>query len=281
MFSSLLIVFREMLEMALVLGVLLAVTQPLAGARRWIAMGSLAGLGGALLVAWLMEAMENAAEGTGEFIFNAIVLFLAALMIAWTVIWMGQHGREMAVRMKRLGHSIAEGDLPRTALMVAAFAAVMREGSEAVFFLAGVAAKTGQDDAYGMFVGGMLGVGLGALTGYALYRGLLRIQARHLFAVTGWLLLLLAAGMASQAAWNLVVIDLLPPLIDTMWDTSAWLPQSSLIGEFLHVLIGYDERPSGMQVLVFTIALAMMVAVLKYCQRHGRGPTRQQTSATY
>lgn len=267
MFSSLVIVFREMLEMALVLGVLLAVTRQLADARRWIWLGAAAGIGGATLVAWLMEALEAAAEGNGEFIFNAVVLAFAALMITWTVIWMGRHGREVAARMKRIGHAVACGDLPRTALLIAAFAAVMREGAEAVFFLVG-AAQTGQDDAYTMLAGGLLGAVLAVGAGFGLYRGLLRIQPRYLFTVTGWLLLLLAAGMTSQAAWNLVAIDLLPPLMDVVWDTSAWLPQSSLLGEFLHVLIGYDDQPSGMQVLVFTVALVLMVASFKYSQRY-------------
>lgn len=269
MLSALIIVFREVLEMALVLGVLMAVTRPLAGARRWIALGAAAGLAGAALLAGFMEALEASIDGDGEFLFNAAVLLTASSMIAWTVIWMGRHGAEVTARMRRLGHAVTGGELPRTALLVTAFAAVMREGGEAVFFLLG-AARAGGDEGYGMLVGGWLGGMFAGLVGYGLYRGLLRVQPRRLLTVSGWLLLLLAAGMASQAAWNLVAVGVLPPLIDTLWDTSDWLPQSSLLGEFLHVLIGYDDRPSGMQVLVFAVALTLMLVAVRRAPPGGR-----------
>ena len=66
--------------------------------------------------------------------------------------------------------------------------------------------------------------------GSALYLGLLRLPARRLFTVTSWMVLLLAAGMASQAAGYLVQADLLPPLGNAVWDTSAVLTEDSVLG---------------------------------------------------
>ncbi len=270
MISALIIVFREMLEMALVLGVLLAATEGMPGTRRWIGIGSLAGAAGAFLIALFMDEMENAATGDGEFLFNAGVLILASILIAWTVIWMSQHGREMAVRMRHVGQSVAEGELPKTALAMVSLAAVMREGGEAVFFLFG-AAQSVQDDGFSVLLGGLLGVVLGALVGYVIYKGLAHIPLKHLFGVIGWLLILLAAGMASQAVQNLVLINVLPALMDPVWDSSGWLPQSSFIGEVLHVMIGYTDQPSGMQMLIFSLALIVIVSINRYVQvRHER-----------
>jgi len=70
--------------------------------------------------------------------------------------------------------------------------------------------------------------------------------------------------MASQAAWNLIVIDMLPPIVESMWNSSAWLSQESIVGELLHVLIGYDDNPSGMQLLIFIIALSAMLLLDRY-----------------
>jgi high-affinity iron transporter len=263
MISALIIVFREMLEMALVLGVLLAATQTMPGTRRWISAGVLAGLAGAVVVALLADIIEHASAGIGERIFNAAVLFTAAVLIAWTVVWMRQHGREMAARMRHVSRSVSEGELPHAALAVVAFAAVMREGSEAVLFLFG-AAKAGHGDAASLLSGGLLGVVLGAVTGLAIYRGMLRIPTKQLFSVIGWILILLAAGMASQAAGHLVKADVLPALVQPLWDSSAWLPRSGLLGQFFHVLAGYDDRPSGMQFLVFVAAFAAVVIWQKY-----------------
>jgi len=263
--SALIIVFREMLEMALVLGVLLAATKGMPGTRRWIGLGSLAGAGGAVLIALFMDELENAATGDGEFLFNAGVLMLASILIAWTVIWMSQHGREMAARMHHVGQSVTEGELPKTALAIVSMTAVMREGGEAVFFLFG-AAQSIQDDGFSILLGGFLGVLSGALVGYVIYKGLVHIPLKHLFGVIGWVLILLAAGMASQAVQNLVLIDVLPSLMDPIWDSSGWLPQSSFIGEVMHVMIGYTDQPSGMQMLIFSLVLIVIALLNRQVQ---------------
>jgi len=262
----LVIVFREMLEMLLVVSVLMAATRGLVGSRLWIGLGCLGGLLGAVLLGVFMEQMEASFEGEGEFIFNAVVLFLASLMIAWTVLWMSKHGREMAQRMKSVGGSVKEGDLPHTALAIVALSAVMREGSEAAFFLFG-AAQGAQADGWSMFVGGLIGAAVALLVGALLYFSLVRIPVKRLFGVAGWLLMLLAAGMASQACWNLVVIEWLPALVDPLWNSSALLSANSSLGEVLHVLIGYDDQPSALQVIVFVVALGLMVTLKARAQK--------------
>jgi high-affinity iron transporter len=90
-----------------------------------------------------------------------------------------------------------------------------------------------------------------------------------MFSVVGWLLMLLAAGMASQAAANLVIVDMLPSLVDTLWDSSKLLSMESMFGELLHVLVGYDDRPSGVQALVFLVFLSLVLAV-KYRSEHAK-----------
>jgi len=260
MISSLVIVFREMLEMVLVVGILMAATRGLAGSRYWIGVGVLGGLVGALFFGIFMEQMEASFDGEGEFVFNAVILFMASILIAWTVFWMNKHGREMSQRMKEVGGSVQAGDLPYTALAIVALSAVMREGSEAVFFLFG-AAQSAQADGWSMLMGGLLGAGSALVIGALLYFGLARIPVKKLFSVAGWVLMLLAAGMASQATSNLVVIDLLPPLMDPMWNTSTILPSESLLGELLHVLIGYDDQPTGLQVAVFALSLTAMITI--------------------
>ncbi|GAV21302.1 high-affinity iron transporter [Mariprofundus micogutta] len=266
MISSLIIVFREMLEMVLVVGVLMAATKGLIGSRQWIGFGVIGGLIGALFFGLFMENLEDSFEGDGEFIFNAIVLFAASLMIAWTVFWMSRHGREVSQRMKQMGTSVMQGALPKTALMIVAFSAVMREGAEAAFFLFGAAQSVAQDG-YDMLTGGLLGAVAALMVGTLLYLGLVHVPVNKLFSVAGWLLMLLAAGMASQGAWNLVVIGMLPPLVDPLWNSSALLSQSSLIGELLHVLMGYDDQPSALQVIVFAASLSLM-GTIYYRMQH-------------
>lgn len=256
MLASMVIVFREMLEMSLVIGVLLAATRGIADTRRWIVLGSAGGLLSAVILALFMEELESSFTGDGEFVFNAVVLLIASGLIAWTVIWMRGHAAELNARMKHVGSSVSAGDLPYRSLALVSLAVVMREGMEAVFFLFG-AASAGADR-LSMLGGGLLGVLAGLVFGYVIYHGLIRIPLRYVFTVIGWMLVLLAAGMASQAAYNLVLIDWLPAW-GQVWNSSSWLPQESMLGELLHVLLGYDERPSLMQVLVFVMTLLVVL----------------------
>jgi high-affinity iron transporter len=147
-----------------------------------------------------------------------------------------------------------------------------------VLFLYGVAAGGGTE-AGAMFAGGLLGVAAGALTGFALYAGLLRIPLRWFFTVTGLLVLFLAAGMASQAARLLVQADLLPALAVPLWDTSGWLPDGSTLGTLLHSLVGYESRPSGIQIGFYVAVLGAIAAGMRWVGgRHAHRRPRPQVS---
>jgi len=264
MLSALIIVFREVLEMSIILGLLFAATKDVAGCKKWIISGATLGLLGAFLFALFMDEVESAMDGAGEFVFNAIVLGLASVLLAWTVVWMSKHGRNMSQRLKQAGTLVAEGELPMVSLLLVSLAAVMREGGEAVFFLFG--AMQMEEDTNAMLIGGLLGLLAGATLGIVLYQGLIRIPMKHVFSVMGALLILLAAGMASQAASNLVLVDMLPPIIDTLWDSSFILSDESLMGEILHVMVGYDSQPSGMQMMVFLLTLGVVTWLYKRAQ---------------
>lgn len=107
-------------------------------------------------------------------------------------------------------------------------------------------------------VGGLAGLAAGAVLGTLLYLGLVRIPASRMFAVTGWMVLLLAAGLASQAAGFLVQADILPALGDRVWDTSFLIGDESLVGRVMHAMVGYVARPQGIQVLAFVLVLALI-----------------------
>jgi high-affinity iron transporter len=181
---------------------------------------------------------------------------------------MASHGRQMAQEMAAMGRSVVNGDRTLSAMALVVAVAVLREGSEVVLFLFGVAtsAKPGIG---AMLLGGALGVLGGVALSWLLYRGLVTIPMRHLFRVTNGMIALLAAGMAGQAAAILAGIDLLPTLGDQLWDTSGILRDDSMVGRALHALVGYSDRPSGVQVLAFVVTLAALIALSRLVGGHG------------
>jgi high-affinity iron transporter len=164
----------------------------------------------------------------------------------------------MAQRMTAMGKAVSLGQRTLLALAVVVALAVLREGAEVVLFLYGIAASTDAGVA-ALATGGALGIGAGALVAWLLYRGLLIIPVRHLFSVTGALIALLAAGMAGQAAAILAGADLIPTWGLDVWNTSALLPENSIAGRTLHVLVGYSERPMGVQLAAFCTVLAALL----------------------
>jgi high-affinity iron transporter len=262
MFATAVIVFREVLEAAIVVGLVLAAAQGLPRRGLWVSSGVAAGLAGSIFVAGFAGVIAAAAAGMGQEIFNASVLFAAVGMLSWHNIWMARHGAALSKDIRAVGRDVVAGVRPHYLLATIVGLAVLREGSEVVLFLYGIAIAQ-HDQASSLWAGALLGLALGAASGYLLYLGLLRFAARYLFTVTGWLIALLAAGMAAQGAGFLVQADWLPTLGDPLWDTSAWLSQQSVLGNLLSVLVGYLDRPAGIQVLFYALTLATILILTR------------------
>ena len=258
MFGTALIVFREVLEAALIIGLMAAVTKGLPARGRWLIGGTLLGLVGSALVAASMEGIARFADGIGQELFNAAILGVAVLMLAWHSIWMASRGSALARDARSIGGAIRDGKQTFSALLVVVAVAVLREGAEAVLFLYGVA-LSGSSTMSEMLIGGMLGLAGGVAVGLTLYLGLLRIPVRWFFTAISVLVILLAAGMAAQAARFLVQADLLPSLKSPLWDLSGFLANESAFGAVLHGLVGYDAHPAGMQVIFYVVVAAAIV----------------------
>lgn len=274
MFATAVIMFREVLEMAVVIGVVLAAAEGARGRARWVSIGVAGGVLGAAIVAVFADSISDAAAGMGQEYFNTAILFAATLLIGWTVVWMKRHGRDMSAKLRAAGQAVAAGDAPLHMLAVVVGLAVLREGSEAVLFIYGVALSQ-SEQGLDILLGAALGLAGGAAVGALLYLGLLRISAKHLFAVTGWLLALLASGMAAQAAGYLVAAGLLPGLVDPLWNSASILSQEGPVGRLLSVLIGYQDHPSATQAIFY---LATLVVILAASHQTG-GKTAKRPAA--
>ena len=278
MFGSAIIVFRESLEAALLIGIIAASTRGLAHRNKWLAIGITAGVAGSLVVAWLTESIAEMAGGSGQELFKAGVLGLAILMIGWHNIWMASHGREMASKAKNVGIEIRDGAQELNAIAIAIGLTVLREGSEAALFVQGMLAST-PDGATSVFLGVLLGLVAGGSIGVITYFGLLQIPIRRFFTVTGTLLLLLAAGLASQMAKFLIQADLLPSLASPLWDSSWLLSVTSRVGSALYILLGYEDKPTGMQVIFYFATLICIAAGSSWVQRRAQPSSYKLKSA--
>ena len=262
MLAALIIVFREVFEAGLIVGIVLAVTRSVPRRNRWIGGGVLAGAAAACLVAAFAGVLSQLFEGMGQELFNAAILAIAVIMLTWHNVWMARHGKEIAGEMRAIGQAVAEGSKSLLALAVVVAVAVLREGSEVALFLYGVAASDG-GSAASLTIGGLMGLALGVAVCLLTYFGLMRIPPRALFATTTVLITLLAAGMATQAVAFLQRANWLTPLDTVMWDSGWLLSESSIVGRALHTLVGYADQPTGMQIVIYLAVILVTVMLMR------------------
>jgi high-affinity iron transporter len=237
MLGSAVVVFRETLEAALIVAIVMGASRGVAARGRWIAGGVVLGIIGALVVAAFAGAISEAVQGRGQELFNAAVLLVAVAMLAWHNVWMSSHARKHVEEMRHLGHDVSVGAKPMSAMLAVTALAVLREGAETVLFLYGLMATGGSA---GLALGGVLGLVGGTA-----------------------IVLLLAAGLSASAAGFLVQAGLLPPIVNQVWDTSGILSVGSLAGRMLHVLVGYNDRPTGVELLFYIVTLVTILALMR------------------
>lgn len=277
MISTLIILFREALEAMLVIGIAMAASKGIHANLRWIYGGVVGGLIIAGIVALFADMIAGSMSGMGQEYFNATVLISAALLMIWTAIWMRKHGKEISMRIHQTCSEVTGSGKAMIMLSIVVGLAVAREGAEVVLFLHGVVA-TGNGETAGILIGGLTGLLLGVLVAMAIYRSLIRVPVKHLFSVVTSLIVLLAAGMASQGVAYLVMVDALPALGQSIWNTSNIIPDHSLPGQVLQSLMGYDDRPSGMQALTFVAVLLITWLALRAQNKHHQGKRVQKNS---
>jgi high-affinity iron transporter len=262
MLATLIIVFREIIEAGLIVGIVLAASKGVRGRTQWVLYGVIGGVAGACLVAAFAGQIGSLFEGAGQALFNAAILALAVVMLTWHNVWMSSHGRAMARDMRQIGAAVVAGERPLIALSIVVGVAVLREGSEIVLFLYGIAEAGGASTA-AMLLGGVIGLAGGVIVSALMYFGLLTIPAHRLFSVTAGLITLLAAGLAAQAIAFVQQAGYAEMLTRTMWNSSGILSQDSLVGRLLHTLIGYSDRPTGAQLVVYLATIAIIVALMR------------------
>lgn len=273
--AALLLVFREMIEAGLIVGIVLGATRGIPRRGRYIVGGIAGGLLGAALVAVFAGQLGNAFEGMGREVFNAAILLFAVLMLAWHNIWMAHHGKQLAREMKAVGEDVSFGKKSLMALAIVVGIAVLREGSEVVLFMYGLAAADASKN-MAMLQGGAVGVVLGVALSALMYAGLLRIPLRYFFRATGMMITLLAAGLAAKAVHLLQQAGFINLWQKKLWDTSHLLSDSSVFGEMLHVLVGYSDKPNGLQVLVYVLTITVITLLTRHmAERHTPVPKAQ------
>jgi high-affinity iron transporter len=257
---SLLVTLREGLEMALIvtilLGYLRSVNQKAHFREIWYGVAAAAllsiGIGAGL------ELASHELDGRVLEAFEGFTMLFAVIVLTWMLFWMKRQSAGISQDLKmRVDTALSRGSV--MALTLLAFSAVGREGLETALFLFAGSTRHGSDAAF--VAGGVAGFAIAAAAGIVLYYGAARLPIRQFFTVSGIMLMVLAAGLLTNALAELHEATIIPDLGVRPWDTENVLPMTSSLGKYLHTLLGYDSAPAMAQIFLYWLYLGVVVTV--------------------
>jgi len=279
-FETLLIVWRESLEAALIVGVLLTYLGR-SGQRSGVAYvwaGTLLAVVAALACGVASNDAASHLDADLQELLQAGILFLAVAVLTWMILWMHRNAGGLGGDLRRKADAaLARGRL--IGLATIAFAAVFREGLETVLFLWGVLVQRTDLTVLPFIGAGLAGAALAVVTAWLFFRGFQFLSLRRFFRVTGVLLLLVAAGLLMSAVNKLIGLGYLSPVAAQVWNTAWLVRDDSPVGAFLGALVGYRSRPSLAEVLAFAAYVPLMLWALHRADAAG-APVERASART-
>ena len=264
------IVWRESVEALLVVGILYAwLKNGDAEARRglpYLWAGVAVGILAAIALGAALVGFTEVLSGDAQDYFQTAMVLIACVLIVQMVLWMKQHGRTLKRDMEQsLQQSTRDANWWGVAVLVAL--AIAREGSETVIFLYGLGfGQSGHIDS-SQILAVLIGLGLAFLTFYLLQLGGKLFSWRHFFRVTEIMLLFLGAGLFQTGVDKLIDKELLPTVVDQVWNTSMLLDDSSTFGSLVATLTGYRAHPALMNLIAYALYWAVVYLLIRRASR--------------
>jgi high-affinity iron transporter len=261
---SFLLSLREGLEAALIIGIVLGALRQVErkDLHKTVWLGAFSAAVICVLAAFGLNALGVSLQDPGEAIFEGFTMLLAAAVLTWMIFWMSRQARQqknnIEEEVRKASGSGGGG------LFFLAFLAVLREGLELALFLTAAGFSA---DARQVLPGALLGLAAAVLLGLLLFLTTVRLNLRLFFQVTGFLLILFAAGLLAHGVHEFNELGWFPAVIEHLWDVNPILDESSPLGRTLQSLLGYNGNPSLTEVLAYVL---YFVAVLLGLRKVGK-----------
>lgn len=266
MLPTYLLSLREGLEAALIIGIILGALRKIhrtdLTSALWL--GIVFAVGASILATILLTMLGLNFEGRGEKIYEGITMLLAAGILTWMIFWMNSQAGNIKVELEE-GVNKAASASGKRAIFWLAFIAVVREGVElALFITAAFFAGNNENlttNTILTLTGVVLGLGTSILLGWSLLAATSRLNLKRFFQVTGYLLILFAAGLVAHGIHEFNEAGWIPNIIEHVWDVNAIVDETSVTGELLKTLFGYNGNPSLTEIIGYLTYLATVLFV--------------------
>jgi len=260
--TSVILTLQETLEAAMLISILAVISRQQRLALTWLIPGLLAGGLFAGVYAANMRHISEWFDYAGQEVVNAslqVSIALAIVVLTWLI---------SNTRPPGADQHVDPGNFrPMLFALIAALTialALTREGSEIAMYLGGFLSQP--DKLQAVLTGSAIGAGIGISIGFLVFYGLMALRGQTGAWAPLILLALFCGNMLAQSAVQLTQADLLPAG-PPLWDSSAWLPESSIAGRLLYALVGYESRPSGLEICAYLAGLSGVLLTAALARR--------------
>lgn len=250
MIGSFMITLREGLEVTLIIGIILAYLAKTGNRKGFkpVWFGVSLAVAFSLIVGVFLFLLAGELSGRVAELFGGAAMFLAVGVLTWMIFWMRKQAINIRAHLEAQIQSVLTSG-SSLGLVILAFTVVVREGIETVLFLFAATRVAGSPLLFTL--GGFLGLAVAIAIGYTIYQGAVRLNLRVFFNVTSVVLMVFAAGILVHGIHEFHEASIIPPVVEHVWDLSSILPEESVVGAFLHIIIGYNANPSLVQVVAY------------------------------
>jgi len=267
MVSSFIITFRETLEAALIIGIILAYLAKTKKERynKIVYIGIISAVVASMMGAFLFNTLAGGFEGKAEQMFEGISMLFAAFLLTFMILWMMKQKHIVVELHKKVSTELKERH--KFGLFSLVFISVLREGIETVIFLGAASfIAAGSNSA----IGAILGIIGAIILGYMLFVLSKRIDIKKFFNVTSVLLVLFAAGLVAHGVHEFEEAGVIPIVVEHVWDINPLqnpdesypaLHENGAVGSILKGLFGYNGNPSLVEVLSY-FAYIILILIL-------------------
>jgi high-affinity iron transporter len=265
MFAGILITLREGIEAFLVVGILIGILSKIkqSDKYKYIWWGSGIAIALSILLAYLIQWFSIQFEGANAEVFEITVASAAIAVLSYMVIWMNKQSQSIKNSLEsKIVSALQRNQM--WGLIFLAFVTIIREGIETALFLS---ALEGSSDGSGLMLGAFIGLALAAAISFFIVKATIRLNLRMFFLITGSMVIVIAAGLASHVTMALQELGIIPLHELIAWDLSQFIQDESLLGKLLHAFTGYVAAPTIIQLSVYIIYIAIMLHLL------WKGPT--------
>jgi high-affinity iron transporter len=262
MFQLATVIFRECLEISLLLAIILAVTKSVDNSRFFVVLGAIIGVILSAFVAMGANFITQYFSYLGDEILDSIIILSTAILINWTVIWMQGYNHKIKNHFSQISKDITAGIASKLTIVLVVASTILREGIEIILFVYSIV-SVGKLPVNDYLIGLFAGMSFGFLSGYVIYKGLIQYAGKYIFQISTILLTFVAAGLAAEGAGILTSCGLVEFGSNILWDSSYFVNNNSMVGKVLKIIIGYDARPNLLQIIFYLASIAMTLLFMQ------------------